>query len=196
MVKSAYSERLIQEIINHSVSLTWENAVLEWDIDDCVEDETCSRSCICGKNGLRFLFKIKNMKNDKTLDPIGSCCIKKFKVGRLDAKVSLQEELFKLLHATENKKYLTLTTDYFSKKLLKHLYDQGAFGSKKNVNDDYPINPLQDYEFLVKMFNKRDKSKISEKANKRINGIIGFSIKPFLQRMLNGKIIRRSIPTS
>ena len=57
---SIYREKLIQEVINNSNAKNWNEAVLEWDIADCIEDETCSESCVCGKFGLRYLYTILN----------------------------------------------------------------------------------------------------------------------------------------
>ena len=46
----------------------------------------------------------------------------------------------------------------------------------------------EDYEFMLKMFNKRDKSTISVKQDKKIKAILLNSIKPFLQKTLAEKI--------
>lgn len=49
---SIYRENLINAVIDNSNANNWDDAVLEWDIVDCIEDETCSESCVCGKYGL------------------------------------------------------------------------------------------------------------------------------------------------
>ena len=98
------------------------------------------------------------------------------------AETNLIESQFKLLHAIEDNKYLSLSTDYFSRKLLKWLYDEGVFNSAYNHYDG-----RTDYEFMLKMFNKRDKTAISTKQDKKIKAIILNSIKPFMQEKLSDK---------
>ena len=49
-------------------------------------------------------------------------------------------------------------------------------------------NGDEDYDFMLKMFNKRDKSSITIKQDKKIKAILLNSIKPFLQEKLSCKI--------
>ena len=60
---------------------------------------------------------------------------------------------------------------------------EGAFHTPYNQYDGE-----EDYEFMLKMFNKRDKSTISVKQDKKIKAILLNSIKPFLQKTLAEKI--------
>lgn len=182
---TVYFTNLIEKVINCSKSKNWHTAILEWDItDDYVEDVVLSSSCICGKEKLRYLFTIKNSQNGNTLYPIGSSCIKKFERDDLNIKASIKEALFKLFHAIIDKNYIELSSEYFSKKLLKYLYEQDIF--KKSTYNHF--NPKEDYDFLLKMFNKRDKNSITEKEQKKINAIIITSIKPYLIEQLKTKI--------
>ena len=41
-MSSIYRENLIRTVLENSVAKNWESAVLEWGIEDCLEDETCS----------------------------------------------------------------------------------------------------------------------------------------------------------
>ena len=51
-----YVQNLIVRVINASEADTWENAVQEWEIVDCEEDEDLSESCVCGKkNSVTYL---------------------------------------------------------------------------------------------------------------------------------------------
>ena len=77
-----YVQNLIVRVIDASEADTWENAVQEWEIVDCEEDEDLTESCVCGKEELRYLFTIRNVYNGNLLFPIGSSCIKKF--GRIE----------------------------------------------------------------------------------------------------------------
>ena len=94
--------------------------------------------------------------------------------------------MFKLLHAVEQNAYLELSPDLFSRKLLRALYKRGAFVPSKFNNYD----GANDYEFMLKMFNKRDKSSITPFQEKKIKAILLNSIKPYLQKELKNKIVR------
>ena len=182
---SAYYRNLIQCVIDNSVADVWESAVLEWEVFDCEEDETLASSCICGKEELRYLFTIHNTRNGNMLYPIGSSCIKKFERDDLDEEVAVKEQLFKLLHAIENNSFLTLSSDFFSRKLLLNLLDLGAF--KPTAYNHF--NPENDYQFMLNMFNKG--SRRTESQDKKTSAIILNSIRPFLREMLREKARRR-----
>lgn len=181
---SVYYKNLIQRVIDESEALNWESAVLEWGGFDCEEDETLLSSCICGKEELRYLFTIRNTKNGNILYPIGSSCIKKFERSDLNEDVSIKEQLFRLLHAIENNEFITLSGDLFSRKLLGYLLHEGAF----QANSYNGYEPEADYDFLLKMFNKRDKSSITTAQKRKISAIIMSSIRPFLRKLLQDKI--------
>ena len=127
MDKQAYYENLIKAVIDASEADVWELAVLEWEIYDCEEDESASSQCVCKHEGLRYLYTIRNIKNENRLFPIGSTCIKKFEREDLNEEISVMEQLFALLHAVERHERVELTTKYFSKKLLQYLYEKNAF---------------------------------------------------------------------
>ena len=184
-MSNVYRENFIRNIIQNSVSNGWEDVVLEWEIIDCIEDDSLSESCICGKEDLKYLYTIKNKYNKKEIFPIGSSCIKKFEREDFKDEIAVTEGMFKLLHAVEKNEFITLSTEFFSRKLLEALYEKGAFKpSEYNNYDGY-----NDYEFLCKMFNKRDKSSITSGQHRKIRGIIVGSIRPYLEEKLNGKII-------
>lgn len=98
-MEGTYVKNLICKVIDKSESNNWDNAVMEWKIIDCEEDEKCSEICICGKENIKYLYTIKNMYNGNILYPVGSSCITKFDRKDLREKTSLMESQFKLLHA-------------------------------------------------------------------------------------------------
>lgn len=169
-------------VIDHSESDVWEDAVKEWDVVDCEEDDSCSSSCICGKENIKYLFTIQNNRNNNTLYPIGSSCIRKFEREDMNEETAIYEELFRLLHAVEGKQFLSLSPSLFSRKLLRYFYEQGVFDSEYNDYDGE-----EDYLFMLKMFNKRDKSSITYKQDRKIKAILLNEIRPFLQRKLANK---------
>lgn len=182
---SIYMERLIKRIIELSRGNDWDTAVTEWEIADCEEDDTLSESCVCGKEHLYYLFTIENTVNGNTLFPIGSSCIKKFGRDDLDDEAAVREKMFKLYHAVEDNQFISLSPEFFSRKLLKKLYEEGAFDCEYNGYDGY-----DDYEFILKMFNKRDKSTITFGQEKKIRAIIVASIRSYLQNQLSRKTNR------
>ena len=173
---------LIKAVLRNSEATTFEDAAREWEVYDFYEDMSASTVCICGQTGLRYGFTIHNVINNKILRPIGSSCINKFGVEELNEQVSIIEQEFKLYHAVENKEYLKLKSDIFSRKLLNKLYKDGAF--KATPYNDY--SGKNDYKFMLDMFNKR--KELSEKQEKKTKAIILNSIRPFIQDKLAKKI--------
>lgn len=150
-MNNKYFNNLKEIILYNSESKDWENAVQEWEILDCEEDISLLSSCICGKENIKYLFTIKNNVNDKTLFPIGSSCIKKFNRTDLNEVTAIKEGMFKLLHAIKENKFISLNSEFFSRKLLKALYQDGAF--KENEYNDF--DSKNDYNFILQMFNKK-----------------------------------------
>lgn len=180
---SQYYNNLIKKVLEASYSDVWDVAVKEWVISDCEEDESLMSACVCGKENLRYLFTIKNVITGKDLFPIGSSCIKKFGREDLKEKANVQESMFKLLHAVKDNKFISLNPELFSRKLLLALYEEGAFTPNQYNN----YNGENDYNFLLKMFNKRNKDNISVQQNKKISAIIMSSIRPFLIKKFKNK---------
>lgn len=180
---SAYYNNLIRCVLDASRSDYWETAVYEWEIVDYEEDEACESACICGKQGIRYLYTIRNTETGKQLYPIGSSCIKKFDREDMDEEIAVLEGMFKLYRAIRNKERIELSSKYFSRGLLRALYEEGAF-----QNNQYNrFDGWNDFEFMTDMFNKRDKAAITAAQHKKISGIIAYSIKPFLEQKLRNK---------
>lgn len=184
-MSSKYYENLIRKVIENSSSNTWEEAVKEWEIVYCIEDEECVSQCVCGKENIKYLYLIHNTITDKQLFPIGSTCINKFNREDFNEEIKIKEGLFKLMHAIVNDEKIEMNAKYFSKKILYALYENGAFSD----NQYNKFNAYNDYQFLLDMFNKKDKYSITNKQHKKINGLIAYSIKPYLIRTL--KVIKK-----
>ena len=172
---SKYLENLVKTVIDSSLANNWQDAVMEWDIIDCEEDESLSESCICSKEELRYLYTIQNVYNGNILFPIGSSCIKKFNRSELIDIIKEKEELFELYRAIRTNKYITLDSMYFTRRALKVLYNNGAFDTSFNG-----YNGWHDYQFMLEMFNKKNKSSITKNQQSKINAIILNGIKPYL----------------
>lgn len=185
-MSSSYFENLIETVIDSSVSNTWDSAVLEWEIDDVIEDEENDSSCVCGKENIRYLFTIRNIENGSTLFPIGSSCIKKFNRDDLNEITSINETLFKLFHAVKANEFISLNGDFFSRNLLKYLLEEGAF----EPNQYNKFNGENDYLFMLDMFNKKKEPSVKQKS--KIRAIIVASLKPFLEKQLNDKVVTQN----
>lgn len=180
---SSYYNSLIKKVLDASTTDNWDVAVQEWVIDGCQEDETQTSECICGKENLRYLFTIKNKETGRQLYPIGSSCIKKFERDDLDYATNIQIDMYRLAHAIEDGERIELNSKFFTKKLIYALYKEGAFVPNKYNRYD----GTNDYQFILDMFNKRNKSKITEAQKRKIRGLIAYTIKPFLQKRLKYK---------
>ena len=125
---------------------------------------------------MRYLFTIENRETGGEIYPIGSSCIKLFNRKVLDMSTAYLIDKHKLTKAINTGKFLEFTTEYFSRRLLENLYDEGCFqDSQYNKWDG-----RNDYDFLLKMFNKRNKYDITEPQRRKIIAILLNTIKPFL----------------
>lgn len=174
-----YTDNLIGTVIELSAAGDWEGARREWEIVGCEIDESASATCVCGKEGLRYVYTIENMKTGEILSPIGSSCIKKFERSDMDDELAGWQQAIKLMEkAAEIGKgdYVHLHSGSYSRKLLYFLYEQNAFKpTKYNGNDGY-----NDYLFLLDMFNGGFRSEAQEKKCK---AIITKSIYPWLRNL-------------
>lgn len=152
---------LINSIIENSLSNIWSNAVLEWELIDCFDSGSDDSECTCGKKDIRYIHTIKNKNNNKELE-IGSVCIKKFERNDINNLVDIQEQSLKFCQKIKDKQYITILD--FSRKLINFLHEYNYFATEN------------DYEFFLKMFNKKDKKDISVKQNGLIKSIIFYQI--------------------
>lgn len=178
---SKYYDNLIKSVIDKSEANDWNSAVYEWEIYDCEEDESLESSCICGKENLKYLYTIKNRYNNNMLFPIGSSCIKKFGRTDLNDEISVKEKLFKLLHAFLDGERIELNSTFFSRKLLKFLYEEDVFEENRYNN----FCSENTYRFLLDMFNKRN---ITSSQNNKIKAILVNDIFNYLRCTLSTKI--------
>lgn len=180
MANSNYVKNLISTVIQSSDSNNWDEAVHEWSVVGFDVDQSAHGHCICGQTNLYYLYKIRNVENGNELEPIGSSCIKKFEREDLNSKVTTLEKQLNLLHALDKNQFIKLDSNYFSKKLLKYLFDNGAF-------EDHKYDPMTNYQFMLDMFNqRRDPTK---KQQSKINAIILNNIIPYLRKLEKSKIL-------
>lgn len=174
MAKNSYA--LIGRVLDASEAKSWEKAVDEWEIVGYREDSSLTEACICGKENLRYLFTIRNIINGNILYPIGSSCIKKFEHDALADELQCWQDYIRLKNKIRVTKSIALNSIYFTRRLLKFLYIKGAFQPNKYNGND----PRNDYEFMVDMFNKRDKSSLTQKQEAKV-GILLRNIGRFVE---------------
>ena len=173
---SANFENLKQEVLNLSENDNWNDAVTEWELDFSSEDKNADSECVCGKKNIRYLHRIKNIHNGNELKWIGSECIKKFNRTDFDALISIEEKLFRIGDAIRTGNKVDLNGYFFSKKTIKHFYDNNVFEANQHNNND----PSKDYDFLLSMFNKGE-ARRTERQERKIYVLINNYIIPYVR---------------
>lgn len=166
---------LVRVVLDSSVSNTWDTAVLEWTVVDLEEDPSGRGVCVCGQPNLVEMFTIRNVHNGSHLQPIGNVCVRQFGRNDLNRQVDLFSELHTLRKEIPTGE-VTLTSEYFSRALLEHLYSKGAF-TPDRWND---YDGENDYEFLLDMFNKRNKNAITSGQQRKISVLLRNKVFPFV----------------
>ncbi|MFC4138488.1 MULTISPECIES: hypothetical protein [unclassified Microbacterium] len=167
---------LVRAVVSSSVSNSWHVAKDEWAVTGVEEDPQGDGVCVCGQMGLVSLFTITNTHNGSELFPIGSTCVNQFGRKDLNSAINVLADLLKLRGLVRAGKSIPFTAEYFSRAMLEDLYEEGAF-----TPDQYNSGDGQkDYDFLLKMFNKRNKDDISTAQRRKISVLVNQKIRPFL----------------
>ncbi|MFJ6419198.1 hypothetical protein [Paeniglutamicibacter sp. NPDC091659] len=168
---TGYFKALQEAVVASSVSKNWGTAVLEWTVVDLEEDPAGQGMCVCHHPNLVEMFTIENVYNGNQLYPIGNVCVRKF--GRQD--LTSEANLFSQIHNLRSAINAGEDTfpKHFSRALLKYLNDEGVFTPDQWDHDG-------GYEFLVKMFNKRNKDEINSRRWWKIHKLLEKKIFPFI----------------
>ena len=84
---------LIEIINQNSTSENFQMNSREWSVIECIDQGEDTERCICGKEGIRYCYRIYNKKTNKSLYPIGSSCIKKFNNEDMNSQMKTLTEL-------------------------------------------------------------------------------------------------------
>lgn len=162
-------KELMQAIIENSIADTWKEAVKEWTIIALEEDARRVHRCICGQEGLRYLFTIYNQNTDTKLFPIGSSCIKKFNRIDLDTQVESRMQIWRINQARQYDKnaFDDIQSGLYSRKSIRELCE------KAHIDRDST-------DFLLKMFGKR--KEITPNQAKKIAYHMNHQIAPYLEK--------------
>jgi len=178
-IVSGYSSNfasLQAAVLSASERPDWSRAVHEWEVTGLEEDPTAQGICICGQLNLVKLFTIRNKRTGVELFPIGSSCINLFDRPELNYSVSVLADFAKIRQSLRDGKEVDLDKDHFSRSLLEHLYDQGAF--TPDVYNNY--DGENDLDFLLTMFNKRIKENITSRQRSKIYMMLTRKVFPFI----------------
>lgn len=175
-MSTASFPELVRAVVSNSVANDWDTARGEWEVTGVDEDPRSGGICVCGQLGLAILYTITNHRNGASLDPIGSTCVNQFARTELNTQVVTFSGLLKLREAIRAGRRIELTSKFFTRAMLDYLYEEGAFTA-----DDYNKGKVErDYEFLLKMFNKRNKDNITAGQQKMIRGLLWYKVRPFI----------------
>ena len=114
------------------------------------------------------------------MNPVGNCCVKKFQNVELLEDMNDAIEMYPLYEAVKNHQFIEFNRNFFSRKVLKILLENGAF--QPNVYNHN--NATADYDFLLRMFNKRNKDSIREWEHKKIKALLMNSIIPYIKQRI------------
>lgn len=176
MATTANFQVLRGEVIAKSDAGTWKKALLEWDVTSLEEHPSNDGVCVCGQTGLLWMYTIANELNGAELFPIGSSCVNHFGRTDLNRRVDVLHKLALVQSTVNAGKRVEMTTEFFSRAALKFLFEEGAFTPDSYNHGD----GANDYEFLLKMFGKRDKSTINPKQQYKLRKLVEDKIVPFV----------------
>lgn len=131
---------------------------------------------MCGQTELVKLFTIENVHNGAQLFPIGSVCVNRFELTDMNRGLEVFEGLLKLRSALLAGEHIGLDSDYFTRAMIIHLHAEGAFTPDRWNGGD----GQRDCDFLLKMFNKRNKSEISARQRYKITTVLKQKVFPFV----------------
>lgn len=170
-------DALEQAVVQASRSNTWTTAVLEWEVVGLEEDAEGEGVCVCGHPELVKLFTIENRRNGAILHLIGSVCVNHFGREDLDRDINVLRSHLALRTAVRQGKAIDLTSEFFTRAMLEDLYEQSAFGPDQYNGGDGE----NDVDFLLKMFNKRDKTAITRAQRWKIRFLLRDKVVPFIE---------------
>ncbi len=173
-------ETLKKVIEANSVADDFYHAVHEWNVTAVDEHPSSEGECVCGQQHLLYMYTIQNHHTGLPLEYIGSKCVQHFQSSDLNLQVNVFRGLFELRKKILAGDQVSLTSDYFSREILKWLYEEGAFPAT-TYNGNNGNNGGNDYRFLLDMFNKRNKDEITRGQQGKITGLLHYTVKPFVR---------------
>ena len=182
-------DQLASIVLDNSESKTWSSCTAEWIVVDYEEDDDADGMCVCGKEGLRYMYTIRNELNGNELFPIGSECIKRFNSDDLADDAKCWAQAYKLAnlaaeYGKASRVSIVYDKDMFTRKLLAFMYRKGAFPANKWNEWDGG----NDYRFMLDMFNART---ITTRQRKKADYVMRDSVYPWLRKLYKQRYGRK-----
>jgi len=115
----------LRRAVEEASGLPWAEARTRWDVSNVDHDPKCTGECVCGQEGLAWLFTIQNRDTGALLYPIGSECIRYFEVDAMARQARDRRGLLELELAVRDGVVLDLKT-HFSRARIESLHDAGV----------------------------------------------------------------------
>jgi len=155
---------LIATVMDNSKEKDWEKAKHEWRVTSYYH--MIDARCICGHDHINHCYVIENQLSGKTLQPIGSSCIKKFQSNSMVSEMDFVTRIGTLKKAFDQHVSYGAVKSVLNQELIDFFDDNHVFGSDS------------EYDFVSDMIRKRKEP--SAKQQKWLNSIIFYKIKPFI----------------
>lgn len=188
VLSSAYYKQLMDVVLAHSKSSTWQEAKNEWYVSGQLLDKSDYDTCVCGYHPIIDLYEITNDETGDVLFPIGSVCIKKFESSRMNQGIQVASQMAGLM--LHDKKYFA-SLDHlnraagFSHKVIDRLYRQHVFPPTKYNHYD----PSEERDFMIKMFDRRSDLTFGQKY--RLHRDLVDYVYPFLHKQRQEQLSKR-----
>lgn len=139
--------------VEAKTGVPWDISRRDFDVTDVEEDELAEGTCVCGQQGLKYLFTITHRATGVSLHPIGSSCIEHFGVAAMTDRARGLRVLAELAAVVRGGSHLVLRGKgkHFTATTLLALHDAGAFAPTRWNGGD----GANDYHFLLRMMRKR-----------------------------------------
>ncbi|MDJ0454070.1 hypothetical protein [Gordonia amicalis] len=147
--------------VENVADIPWDIARRGFDVTDIEEDERVGGECVCGQQGLRYLYTITHRVTGVSLYPIGSSCIGYFGVAAMTDRARDLRDLVELAAVARGGELLVLRGKgkHLTAAKLLALYDAGAFPATSWNRG----RPADDYNFLLRMMRKRNEPSAAQK---------------------------------
>lgn len=168
-------EDLKNILIDNSLSKDFVEAIEEWRMVSMETDINGNFNCLCGQQNIKYLYKIRNVKNKNILYPIGSSCIHYFNNSRLNNELKIiqnGEEIFN--HGKYSGKKINEIVENYPDYIV-FLINERKQNNKVRKNNDYNklinyyklINGTEDYE----CDNDKDEYEDNDNVDNKNSGI-------------------------
>lgn len=148
---------LIEIINQNSTSENFQTNSKEWSVMECIDQGEDTERCICGKEGIRYCYRIHNKKTNKSLYPIGSSCIKKFNNEDMNSQMKTLTELADFKRYLKEVVLLAITKNEYNPIELKWLKNPDILSNLLMIGllNGWEYSFILDVRYKRKLSNKQ-----------------------------------------